>query len=160
MTSETGSLDGEAAPPEKPAPPEVDLPRIERAVREILAAVGEDPDREGLQIWYAVEKHNPGVYLVDKDGRTIFKEPFRHAHFGWVARHTATVPGLQPHTAEDARHEYGAAGAGMRESGHFPIFLSDSSHWMNLTDLSVTAPARQPPRQPMSAGYADARRQR
>lgn len=28
--------------------PPVDLPRIERAVREILAAVGEDPDREGL----------------------------------------------------------------------------------------------------------------
>ncbi|QNK53706.1 GTP cyclohydrolase I FolE [Dermacoccus sp. PAMC28757] len=27
---------------------EVDLPRIEAAVREILAAVGEDPDREGL----------------------------------------------------------------------------------------------------------------
>jgi GTP cyclohydrolase I len=27
----------------------VDLPRIERAVREILAAVGEDPDREGIQ---------------------------------------------------------------------------------------------------------------
>ena len=26
----------------------VDLPRIERAVREILAAVGEDPNREGL----------------------------------------------------------------------------------------------------------------
>lgn len=26
----------------------VDLPRIERAVREILAAVGEDPDRQGL----------------------------------------------------------------------------------------------------------------
>lgn len=30
----------------KPAP--VDVPRIERAVREILLAVGEDPDREGL----------------------------------------------------------------------------------------------------------------
>ena len=29
-------------------PDQVDLPRIERAVREILAAVGEDPDREGL----------------------------------------------------------------------------------------------------------------
>ena len=27
----------------------VDHARIERAVREILAAVGEDPDREGLQ---------------------------------------------------------------------------------------------------------------
>ncbi len=29
-------------------PAAVDLPRIERAVREILAAVGEDPEREGL----------------------------------------------------------------------------------------------------------------
>ena len=29
-------------------PQPVDLPRIQRAVREILAAVGEDPDREGL----------------------------------------------------------------------------------------------------------------
>ena len=28
--------------------PAVDFPRMERAVREILAAVGEDPDREGL----------------------------------------------------------------------------------------------------------------
>ncbi|MCH2595741.1 MAG: GTP cyclohydrolase I, partial [Pirellulales bacterium] len=27
---------------------QVDKPRIEQAVREILAAVGEDPDREGL----------------------------------------------------------------------------------------------------------------
>src|SRR3954454_24076730 len=27
----------------------VDLPRVERAVREILTAVGEDPDREGLR---------------------------------------------------------------------------------------------------------------
>lgn len=30
------------------APAAVDLPRIERAVREILSAVGEDPDRDGL----------------------------------------------------------------------------------------------------------------
>ncbi len=29
-------------------PAKVDIPRIERAVREILLAVGEDPDREGL----------------------------------------------------------------------------------------------------------------
>lgn len=36
---------GEDAP-ERSAP--VDLPRIERAVREILAAVGEDPQRDGL----------------------------------------------------------------------------------------------------------------
>ena len=32
----------------KECPSPVDQPRIERAVREILAAVGEDPDREGL----------------------------------------------------------------------------------------------------------------
>ena len=38
----------EASANGRPAPGAVDLPRIERAVREILAAVGEDPDREGL----------------------------------------------------------------------------------------------------------------
>jgi GTP cyclohydrolase I len=32
----------------EPARSDVDLPRIERAVREILVAVGEDPQREGL----------------------------------------------------------------------------------------------------------------
>lgn len=51
---ETGSLDGEDSPcvgatvPTTNAKP-VDLPRIQAAVREILAAVGEDPDREGLR---------------------------------------------------------------------------------------------------------------
>jgi len=93
-----------------------------------------DPARDGLQIWYAVESDNPGVYFVDNRGRTIFKEAFRHAHYGWIARHTASVAGLQPHTAEDARHEYGAADAGAREEGHFPIFLPDGSHWLNLTE--------------------------
>jgi GTP cyclohydrolase I len=38
---------------EEPEPPAIDtpmdLPRIERAVREILAAIGEDPDRDGLR---------------------------------------------------------------------------------------------------------------
>ncbi len=43
-----GSLAGEADAPAVPGASPVDLPRIERAVREILAAVGEDPDREGL----------------------------------------------------------------------------------------------------------------
>jgi GTP cyclohydrolase IA len=40
-----GELD-EGANGQLPAP--VDLPRIEKAVREILSAVGEDPDRDGL----------------------------------------------------------------------------------------------------------------
>src|SRR5437764_755418 len=39
-----GELDGDDAPLRAP----VDQERIKRAVREILAAVGEDPDREGL----------------------------------------------------------------------------------------------------------------
>lgn len=42
------SIAGEDGPDAAPAGSPVDLPRIERAVREILAAVGEDPDREGL----------------------------------------------------------------------------------------------------------------
>ena len=36
------------APQDSPAPFQADLPRMERAVREILAAVGEDPNRNGL----------------------------------------------------------------------------------------------------------------
>jgi GTP cyclohydrolase I len=45
-----GSLSGELSDSNGvPAPAAVDQPRIERAVREILAAVGEDPNREGLR---------------------------------------------------------------------------------------------------------------
>jgi GTP cyclohydrolase I len=50
--SRFGSLDGEDdGEARQPAQSRsgVDMPRIERAVREILAAVGEDPDREGLR---------------------------------------------------------------------------------------------------------------
>jgi len=44
-----GSISGEVDEPStKPPATGVDHARIERAVREILAAVGEDPDREGL----------------------------------------------------------------------------------------------------------------
>ncbi len=92
------------------------------------------PGMDGMQIWYAVENNNTGVYLVDQHGKTLWKEPFRHAHYGWLARHAPGVGGLHPHTAEDGRHEYGAVDAGMRESGHFPVYLPDGSHWLNLTD--------------------------
>jgi len=46
-----GSVDAEIDPSAArlSSAPDVDQPRIERAVREILAAVGEDPDREGLK---------------------------------------------------------------------------------------------------------------
>jgi GTP cyclohydrolase I len=47
--TDQGSLAGESdALPPQPAGNPVDEARIARAVREILAAVGEDPDREGL----------------------------------------------------------------------------------------------------------------
>ncbi len=45
----SGTLDDELDESRTEAPPGVDLVRIERAVREILFAVGEDPDREGLR---------------------------------------------------------------------------------------------------------------
>ena len=59
VNRESGSLEGELETSEAresgkegtggaPGNVIVDLPRIERAVREILSAVGEDPDREGL----------------------------------------------------------------------------------------------------------------
>ena len=41
--------DGLRAVPSDEEPREFDKPRIERAVREILEAIGEDPDRDGLQ---------------------------------------------------------------------------------------------------------------
>jgi len=48
--SDLGSLDGELADvDDKPLKWQVDLPHIENAVREILLAVGEDPNREGLR---------------------------------------------------------------------------------------------------------------
>lgn len=47
-SEERGSLDGERDDSASLPARQVDLPRIERAVREILIAVGEDADREGL----------------------------------------------------------------------------------------------------------------
>lgn len=45
----TRTLPGEAEAAKPSRAPGVDVPRIERAVREILLAIGEDPDRDGLQ---------------------------------------------------------------------------------------------------------------
>jgi len=49
METISGSLSEELDEVRVDGPSGVDIPRIERAVREILAAVGEDPDREGLR---------------------------------------------------------------------------------------------------------------
>lgn len=88
------------------------------------------PDLPGLQVWYLVEGHNPGVYLVGADGATLWKEPFGHAHFGWIGKQDPDLPGLQPHAAEDARR----ADAATRRAGHFPIFTATGAHWCALSD--------------------------
>ncbi|MGJ3242166.1 MAG: PQQ-binding-like beta-propeller repeat protein [Opitutales bacterium] len=93
-----------------------------------------DPERPGLQVYFAVEAGNPGVYCVDgPTGETIFKEPYRHAHYGWIGRHHSQTPGLHPHTAEDARAEYGDS-TFMREKEHNPVFAPDGSHLQNLSE--------------------------
>jgi GTP cyclohydrolase I len=49
MRSESESRNGaDSDRPDAKVPSGVDMPRLERAVRELLFAVGEDPDREGL----------------------------------------------------------------------------------------------------------------
>src|SRR5438552_14360734 len=48
MPNPRDTRDASDAIPADMPPADVDLPRIERAVREILLAVGENPDREGL----------------------------------------------------------------------------------------------------------------
>jgi len=54
------------------AAPEVDQPRIERAVREILLAVGEDPDRDGLRDTPArVARMYAEQFAADGGGRKI-----------------------------------------------------------------------------------------
>jgi len=85
------------------------------------------PGMDGMQICYAIEspKEQTGVYLLDNKGKTLWKEFFHHAHYGWVARHAPGVEGLHPHIAEDGRRE-------IRD--HFPVFLPDGSTWLNLSD--------------------------
>jgi GTP cyclohydrolase I len=61
---------------------DVDLPRIERAVREILIAIGEDPDREGLRntpkrVARAYAEQTAGL-RADPQGllRTVFRAEY------------------------------------------------------------------------------------
>ena len=79
---QTTMMKGDAFDAARVSPAEVDLPRIERAVREILLAVGEDPDREGLQKTpsrvarsyaelMAGLRQNPRVHL-----QTVFNERY------------------------------------------------------------------------------------
>ena len=79
------------------------------------------PDKPGKQILYLVEKENPGVYLVDQNGHTIWKVPFGHAHWSWIGRYTGQGDQLMIHAAEKGKLLY------------FPIFTPSGQEWMKLT---------------------------
>lgn len=75
--------DADDASDGKPLPElRVDVPRIEKAVREILLAVGEDPDREGLRktpnrVARAYGEMMAGLYTDPKDHlKTVFTERY------------------------------------------------------------------------------------
>jgi GTP cyclohydrolase IA len=68
MSGASGGGEGAARPP-------VDLPRIQRAVREILAAVGEDPDRDGL-----LETPARVARMYAELFRGLHAEPGHHLH--------------------------------------------------------------------------------
>jgi len=79
------------------------------------------PDREGKQILFLSEKDQAGVYLVDKDGNTIWKVPYGHAHWSWIGRYAGKGDQLMIHAAEKGKLLY------------FPIFSPEGEEWMRLT---------------------------
>ena len=79
------------------------------------------PDEPGLQTLYLVEKHNPGVYLVDSQGKTLWHVPFGHAHWSWIGRYAVGGDALMIHAAEKGEKEY------------FPIFFPDGREWLEIT---------------------------
>jgi hypothetical protein len=79
------------------------------------------PELPGLQVLYLVEKHNPGVYLVDCGGKTLWRVPFGHAHWSWIGRYDVGGAQLMIHAAEKGERQY------------FPIFFPDGREWTQLT---------------------------
>lgn len=79
------------------------------------------PDHAGLQTLYLVEKDNPGVYLVDSQGKTLWHVPFDHAHWSWIGRYEIGGDALMIHAAEKGDREY------------FPIFYPDGQEWLEIT---------------------------
>ena len=102
---------------------EIDLPRIERAVREILLAIGEDPDRDGLRDTparvarayaeqFAGLRQQPEdvlttVFDADHDEMVLVRDIelystcehhlmpfFGHAHVGYIPNEKGQITGL------------------------------------------------------------------
>jgi GTP cyclohydrolase IA len=74
------------APPSRKTLPPVDLPRIEAAVREILVAIGEDPDRDGLL-------NTPGrvARMYEEVFAGLREEPDSHLKVVFEAEHDEMV---------------------------------------------------------------------
>ncbi|MDQ4127703.1 MAG: GTP cyclohydrolase I FolE [Actinomycetota bacterium] len=69
-----------------PSDHRVDKPRIEHAVREILAAIGEDPEREGLR---DTPRRVAGAYEFLFAG--LGEDPVRHLDLGFEENHREMV---------------------------------------------------------------------
>ena len=109
-----GGVIGLVGEPRQPARSKVDRPRIERAVREILLAIGEDPERDGLlatphrvakmyEEIFAGLGEDPGEHLsvvfeADHDEMVMVKEipvysVCEHHLVPWFGRaHVAYIP--------------------------------------------------------------------
>ena len=111
-------------PPDPTGPaPAVDLPRIEAAVREILAAIGEDPDRDGLTdtparvarmyaetcsgLWEDPARHLKVTFDADHDEMILVRDVpfysmcehhlvpfFGHAHVAYIPSESGRITGL------------------------------------------------------------------
>jgi GTP cyclohydrolase I len=66
--------------------PEVDLPRIAAAVREILEAIGEDPDRDGL-----VETPNRVARMYAETCAGLHEDPAHHLRITFDAGHDEMI---------------------------------------------------------------------
>lgn len=72
--------------PTLPSPTSVDLPRIEAAVAEILAAIGEDPNRDGL---LNTPSRVARMYAEVMQG--LHEDPARHLSVTFEAEHDEMV---------------------------------------------------------------------
>jgi GTP cyclohydrolase I len=106
-----------------PASAKIDLARIERAVREILVAIGEDPDRDGLRdtparvartyaeqfsgMWLKPEDVLNTVFDADHDEMVLVRDIelygtcehhlvpfFGYAHIGYIPNEKGQITGL------------------------------------------------------------------
>src|SRR3954469_8626164 len=72
--------------PDGDVPEEIDLARIEKAVREILIAIGEDPERDGLQ---RTPRRVAEMYAEVFSG--LHEDPSQHLTVTFEAHHDEMV---------------------------------------------------------------------